>query len=393
MNIVELATKLVSFDTVSKYSSTCDMAEFICEYLSKLGFEIGEIPYLLKGDKRVNVIARINGKQSRVALSGHMDTVGYKGDWEPASEALILTPNIGRYYGRGIADMKLFLAIAMKVGEKVSTEKLDIPLALCFTSDEEIGCVGAKKLRHNGIHVADSIIIGEPTEMVPVYSHKGYVYISIELLGGGGHSYDPANGVSVVPALVKVLSELAKLEALLKGGVNDKKFDPSYPTINVGVVTTDQLDRNVSDRKKIKSEKNKIPKFCRIELEVRSIPGQNGKEIANVVEGLLGKQIGKVEVKIQLERSPSQPLATSINSKLVQIASRLSGYKPVTVCFNTEAGVLSGPGVEAIVWGPGSIKQAHSKSEFVDKKFFSPEIIDLYVKAISQLCQKGDAYV
>ena len=395
MNLLNLTKKLVSFNTVTSGSNTQDTADFISNYLENSGFKIELYPYANETDglKKVNLIARKGQGKSRLALSGHMDTVDFKGSWDEefSSNPLKLTfrktqaaPR-GIYCARGVADMKLFLAVAMKAGEAIQESELKSSFAICFTSDEEVGCLGARKLIKAGIHIADYIIVGEPTEMIPVYAHKGYVYPYFELFGKKGHSSDQRNGVSVVPALLEALKKISNLEKKLEG-IRDNRFKPPYPTLNVGVISTNgQYDRG---NKKIQviSSKNMLAEYCRLEMEIRTIPGQDSDEVLNILHELIGIKIGEVNVKFKKIRRPTPPMETSIDSLIVKVAEEITGKKAITVAYNTEAGIFNKGGAQSIVWGPGSIAQAHTNQEFVESKYFQPEIVDMYRQTIRKIC-------
>jgi len=395
MNLLDLTKKLVSFNTVTSESGTQDMADFISNYLEDCGFKIEFYPYTNETDKlkKVNLIARKGEGKSKLAFSGHMDTVGVNGNWdeEHFGNPLELTfrktqdyPK-GIYCARGVADMKLFLAVAIKAGEAIKKEGLKHPFALCFTSDEEVGCLGARKLVKMETHIADYIIVGEPTEMIPVYAHKGYVYPRFELYGKPGHSSDPHNGVSVIPALVEVLEKIFNLEKKLKG-IKDYRFHPPYPTLNIGVISTDGQYNDGNKIVQAISSKNILAGYCRLEMEIRTIPGQDSDEILNVLNELIGIKYGKVNVKFIKTRRPTPPMQTPNDSHIVKVAEEITSKKAITQPYNTEAGIFNKGGAQSIVWGPGSIIQAHSKNEFVEYKYFQPEIVDMYVKAIRSIC-------
>ena len=396
MNLFDLTKKLVGFNTVTNGSSTQDMADFISNYLESCGFRIESYPYVNETDglKKVNLIARKGRGNSRLALSGHMDTVGFKGSWdeEHFGDPLELTlrktqaaPR-GIYCARGVADMKLFLAVAMKAGEAIQASELKHSFAICFTSDEEVGCLGARKLVKTGVHIADHIIVGEPTEMIPVYAHKGYVYPCFELFGKKGHSSDPRrNGVSVIPALAEVLKRISDLEKRLEG-IRDNRFNPPYPTLNVGVVSTNGQYDNGNKRVQVVSSKNTLAEYCWLEMEIRTIPGQDSDEVLNVLNELIGSKIGKVNVKFRKTRRPTLPMETPRDSLIVKVAEEIADKKAITVAYNTEAGVFNKSGAQSIVWGPGSIAQAHTNNEFVELKYFQPEIVEMYIKTIRKIC-------
>src|SRR5919112_854916 len=75
-----------------------------------------------------------------LALVGHTDTVPFDPAW---TDALTLTERDGKLYGRGACDTKGFIAAALAALEALSSRKLRRPLALVFTADEEVGCLGA----------------------------------------------------------------------------------------------------------------------------------------------------------------------------------------------------------------------------------------------------------
>ncbi len=394
MDLQELTGKLVGFNTVTSGSSTQEMADFISNYLESAGFRIETYPYIneTEGLKKVNLIARKGEGESRLALSGHMDTVGFKGSWdEHFSNPLELTlrntqkyPK-GIYCARGVADMKLFLAIAMKAGEAIEAKDLKYPFALCFTSDEEVGCLGARKLVKAAGRIADYIIVGEPTEMIPVYAHKGYAYPYIELIGEPAHSCNQTKGISVIPALSLVIRKISDLEKKLKG-IRDYRFNPPYPTINVGVVSTDGEYHNGRTKVQVVSSKNMLAEFCKLEMEIRTLPGQDSGEVLNVLKEMIGTEIGKVNVRFKKKRQSSPPMVTLSDSFVVKTAEEISGSKAITQPYNTEAGIFNKGGARSIVWGPGCIFQAHTKQEFVEAKYFRPEIVETYIKTIRRIC-------
>lgn len=387
MKLIDLAAKLVSFDTVSK-NSNAEMADFLSNYLEKIGFKVSQYPYTdKKSVQKINLIARKGGEESFLALSGHMDTVPYEGNWGVKNDGKPTNPleliQIGQnFYARGIADMKLFLAIAMKAGEIIGESELKKPFALCFTADEEIGCVGAKNLvRKTGAYVGKYVVIGEPTEMVPLNAHKGYVYFSVNLEGASGHSSDPRNGTSVIPALHHVLGKLLKIEKALNQG-GDSRFYPSYPSLNIGIVNTNKKKDNTD----VESAKNMFAGNCRLEVEVRTLPGQSGRSVFEIIKSYLGENFGEVRINTKYERFPTPAMETSPDSLIVKTAMELSGKNLGVANFNTEGGVFTKEGSECVIWGPGSISQAHKKNEFMHLQYFKDDIVETYATLIRRLC-------
>lgn len=379
MRLKELAERLIGFNTVSPDSPTVEIADFIATYLEGCGFTIERYPYDLGGAKRVNLVARKGGPESFLAFSGHMDTVPFTtADWRMSKDPLKLVTIGDKVYGRGTSDMKLFLAIAMKAGEAVAASELKRPFALVFTSDEEIGCIGARKLvREQKVRLADHIVIGEPTEMVPITLHKGYMYVVVELRGKKGHSSDPTQGQSVVDlALVPVLNRLFTFKKKLEA-TKDARFAVPYPTMNIGTVQTPG------------SAKNIVPSYCRIELDIRPIPGQDPEELfsilRNYVENGIFEMTG-IKVRVRYARKASPPMETPTESPFTRAVMRIEGKQPQAVSYNTEGGIFNAEGFQSIIWGPGSIREAHKPDEFVEAKYFDPSVVDRYSALIRHMC-------
>mgnify|MGYP000052907826 CR=1 FL=1 len=376
LSLEELAKRLVSFNTVSPHASTRGIADFISEYLEHNGFKINQYPYRSGGVEKVNLIATKGGEECKLALSGHLDTVEPKKEWR--TDPFKLTLINDRYYGLGITDMKLFLAIAMKAGEIIEEKELRYPFALYFTSDEEIGCLGAKKLIRENIHLAKWIVIGEPTKLIPINLHKGYLYLVVEIFGKGGHSSDPRRGRNVIElGLPPVLATLNRLKKELET-IIDRRFDPPYPTMNIGVLTTGEG-----------ASKNTIADYCQIHLEVRPLPGQDIEEIYEIFNYMIRKSVEDIEgiqARVRYNRAPTLPLETPKESIFVRVVEKIAGEKVGAVCYNTEGGIFNAAGSQTIIWGPGDIRQAHKANEFAHICWFREEIVDKYVKLIRQIC-------
>ena len=395
LGLTELTERLVAFNTASPGAgnSTTDIADFISEYCEGAGFTIEQYPYhTTQGVENVNVIARKGGQKSRLALSGHMDTVAFNAEEWVGKKPLSLTARGNRCYGLGVADMKLFLAIAMQAGEAIDSSKLRNPFALCFTSDEEVGCLGMKKLRDTltdeSIHLADFVVIGEPTSMVPINMHKGYMFLKVEIgkksekgekKKRGKHSSDPRQSINVIEScLPLVLREIAVFKRKLEGIV-DERFNPPYPTMNVGVI-------NTSDD----AIKNVIPGYCKLELDIRPIPGQNipalYEALSHVLQNSLS-DIKNVPIKVSYVRAPTRPMETPGDALLVNVAKEITGKQALGVNFNTEGGILKNDlGIPSLIWGPGSIDDAHKPNEFIDRAYFQQSVVDQYTKLIQCIC-------
>lgn len=375
LNILRL---LVAEDTTS-YRSTTQIADIISNYLGEKGFSIEAQHYFLRGVKKTNIIAQKGSGHPRLALSGHMDTVPFDPTaWK--TDPLKLTRVGEQWFGMGVCDMKGFLAIAMVAGSRIPAEKLKHPFALVFTSDEEVGCIGAKNLVRERGQVADLVVIGEPTELQPFVLHKGYMYLKVILRGKRGHSSRPHEGISVIDALLPVLERIKSFNEHLTG-IRDVRLNPPYPTLNVGVVSTGSH-----------SAKNIIPEYCIIELDIRPIPGQNVDEMFRAFRHHISRgenTVGDVRVEIGYGRAPTPPMET-VGNALTRTIEEVMGQPATATAFNTEGGVFNSVGMQSTICGIGSIAQAHTPNEFVHASYLSPEIVERYTEVINKICGENE---
>ena len=398
MGLIELTEKLISFNTVSLESSTRLMADFMANLCEDAGFKVKPFIYTTGREitdgsskkrtemlEKVNLFASKGGEKPILGLSGHMDTVPFDPTkWQ--TDPFVLTKKGNNYYGLGMADMKLFLATAIITGSRISEFELKKPFALMFTSDEEVGCLGARNWLKNGnLFLPPSIVIGEPSELVPYNQHKGYLYLKIEIDRPKQsrkkievHSADPRIAPNVIElALLPILMGLLDLKQRLEK-ILSPEFDPPYPTLNIGVIKTGKG-----------SAKNIIAGECLIELDIRPVPNQNIEEILEKVKWLVQQaveDIDGIQAKVHLGRAPTPPMHTPKEAPIVQLVEKISRHTARAVCFNTEAGVFNTVGAQSVIWGPASIKQAHKSNEFVGARWFQEDIVEKYVTLIKSVC-------
>jgi len=379
VNPIDLARRLISFHTVSDITSTREIADFISNFLEPLGFEIEHHVYQRGGHEKVNVIARKGGPDTKLALSGHLDTVPFDtSKWN--TDPLNLTEkDNGRLYGMGACDMKGFIAVAMLAGAQMQDHKLAHPFALVFTSDEEVGCIGARNLVREKGSIAEMIVIGEPTEFTPFILHKGYMFIRITLTGVRGHSSRPAEGKNVTErALPTVIERILAFKNSLET-IHDYRLNPPYPTINIGKISTGD-----------DSAKNVIAEKCVLELDLRPVPGQDPFEVLDAFQRHVapGGIINGIDVDVRLARAPTPPFYTHPDSLIVKEAESMSGNAATSTSFNTEGGIFNLAGGSSVICGLGSIEQAHRPNEFVDGLYLQRAMVEKYVGLIDRICGK-----
>lgn len=365
--------ELVGIDTTSSRSNL-PLVERIEPWLRAAGFDVQRQAYKDdSGADKVNVIATKGPKQERaeLALVAHTDCVPFDPKWD---EALNLTLRDGKLYGRGSCDTKAYLACALHAGATVNASELKKPLMLVFTADEEVGCVGAKKLVDAGFGRSRFAIVGEPTSLTPIRAGKGYCLAEVEITGKEGHSAYPDSGASAIFAASRFLS---RLEAWAKSSLPsdaDVHFEPPHTTVNVGMVSGGKA-------------KNVIAGACRFVVEWRPIPSQPVEHIPQKLEALgaeLTKEDARLGVKVNVLRA-DRGFDTEAGGELVKFLQSESGKAPETVAFGTEAPQLTALGAQAVVFGPGDIRVAHQTGEHVpvDELHRCQEVLS---RAIAHFC-------
>ncbi len=280
---------------------------------------------------KANLIATAGEESSpALALVCHTDTVPYD-----SPKLVQPVERNGNIYGRGACDVKGFLACALDaIGEAREG------VAIVLTADEEIGCIGARHFVESQILRPRRAIIGEPTSLTPIRAGKGYCLAELRCSGREAHSAFPDLGESAISQAARVVLQAERIQQELKSDL-DPGFDPPYTTLNIGVIHGGRA-------------KNMVPGECTMLYEWRPIPHQ---QVDRALDQLSG-----CEIRV-LRRQPG--FATASSSALVATLADESGNAPATVSFGTEAPWIAQLGTECAVFGPGSMRVAHSEDEHV----------------------------
>ena len=358
----EILKNLVSYPVLPG-ESNLQLVNYIADYLQQHGIK-PELVY--SQDKtRANIFATIGPEvQGGIMLSGHTDVVSVAGqNW--ATDPFELFEKDNRFYGRGAVDMKGFLACCLASIPQWQKFKLKRPIQLGITYDEECGGFGAKRLAQwlaTSDFKPSYCIIGEPTQMAIIAGHKGGFEISTKVTGIEAHSCNPDNGVSAIHYTAKIISFiLEKGEQLKQTSTQDTLFNPPYSSFNIGKIIGG-------------SSVNTIAGQCEIEWELRPLPGDDGDEIVAEIDNYCQQQLlcemrkdfpaANIETDIKVF---VPPLAINKDSKTMELIANITGNNDYSVvAFGTDAGYFQHIGIDSVVFGPGSINQAHKPDEYID---------------------------
>ena len=191
----EILAQLVAFDTTSRNSNLA-LIEWVETFIAARGIAAHRVENA--DGSKANLYALIGPElEGGVVLSGHTDVVPVDGQpW--SSDPWVVTERGGKLYGRGVADMKSFLAVSLAHIDAALEAKIQRPLILAFSYDEEVGCLGAPSLIEDIVRVAPrpaAAIVGEPTSMKVVSAHKGIRSFFVEVTGREAHSSLPDQGL------------------------------------------------------------------------------------------------------------------------------------------------------------------------------------------------------
>jgi acetylornithine deacetylase len=378
----QLLAALIASPSVSSNTASLDMSnrgviDLLANWLNDLGFDCEILP-LSSNPRKANLIATLGKGDGGLVLSGHTDTVPFDHElWQ--SDPFTLTTRNNRFYGLGATDMKGFFPVAIEaaktfIGHKQQQKKLQQPLIILATADEESSMSGARELVSLGRPKARAAIIGEPTGLKAIRAHKGVMMEAVHVQGRSGHSSNPALGNNALEAMRFVLEDLLAFRDEMQTRYNNPQFSVPTPTLNLGCIHGGD-------------NPNRICGECEVHFDIRTLPGMDADELRMQLTVRLQPLAEKLGVNISLRALTTclPAFAQAADSELVKIAEKLTGHGSESVLFGTEGPYLQQLGMDTIVMGPGSIDQAHQPDEFLAHEQIEPAIA-IYRRMIEQYC-------
>ena len=366
-SVLDLLIEMISFDTVNEHISERHfpekkMMEQIESYALQWGFQVSRLPIAnTSANSAFNLLITYEAYKDApwLLFESHADTVDVKNMTVNPFIAEVID---GKLYGRGACDTKGSGASMLWALQKYS-QGVDKPnnIALLFVTDEEISKTGANSFV--GAQLSQlpwkpvGVIVGEPTMCRLVVAHNGVLRWKIRTKGVAAHSSNPANGRSAISAMAKLILEFERIYCAETNAIHPLtgRSACSINTINGG------------------SAVNIIPSVCEIEIDRRILPGEDPLDVRKSIQAVLDR-ISLADSSIEIETSepfidfPLDPLsnvefAAQISKSLDSLgfADELLG-----VAYGTDASTYSIAGLPAVVIGPGSIDQAHTKDEWIE---------------------------
>jgi succinyl-diaminopimelate desuccinylase len=339
------------------------MTEYLVDFFADL-----QVPYqrieVVPG--RCNVIARLDrpGSETTLLFDAHQDTVPVDGMTIPPFEP---TEREGRIYGRGACDVKGGMAAMLAAFARLVHERPAhaANVVVSCTCDEEFTVQGISDLtklwsdpdRRGSLldKRPDAAVVIEPTGLDVVVAHKGATRWKVRTRGRACHSSSPADGVNAIYRMARVLECLEEFADELPRRV------PPHPLCGPPTLSVGRIEGGISV--------NTVPDECAIEIDRRVIPGEGGIDaVAEVAEFLRQRLDFEVEMLPAWTRAPALPDGENLlwaDRLLPHVRAVCGRGEKVGVPYGTHASRLAAVGLPSVVFGPGSIAQAHTKDEWI----------------------------
>ncbi len=346
MDVKKILTRLVSYNTIRDNQNE-EIMDFIEDYLKKYNFTT----------ERVNkCLIAYNGKEPNIGFIGHTDTVDYE-SWD--GDPFILQEQGDKIIGLGACDMKGGLAAMLSAISTLDLTKNK--LALYFTNDEEIGFEGIKDIKD--YIIPKNIIIGEPTNNIPIYGTKGVLEVKIEFYGIKCHSSTPDKGISAISLCIKFIQEIREYyeKEIKQEIVTD--FEVPYTTMNIGMIKGGETVNSVAGK-------------CEISIDFRIAKLGHLKSISEEI----GKMLKKYNSKLTIRQS----IPPMINKDDIGFLERIASPKE-TKCYLTEGSYID---KHCIILGPGP-DTSHQKNEYVSLSSLE-KVENLYKKIVEYYNEERD---
>ena len=357
-----LLADMVSFDTVNhnisgKADAEVELARYLEEVAGGMGLQTRRLP--IAGESfNLLVTHQVDADGPWLLFESHLDTVTVAG---MTIDPFVAEIGEGRITGRGSCDTKgTGAAMLWALRRYAESGNGRTNVAIAYTIDEEIGKTGVRTFTGEQLATLGwrpvGAVIGEPTLLEPVVAHNGIARWKIHTRGVAAHSGDPSKGRSAISAMVRVVDAI------------EQRYVPSL-TVSHPLTGKAQCSINV-----IRGgvQVNVIPEQCEFEIDRRVVPGEDNATVVPAVERLLEELRGEFpEIEVEQQEPYLDPPLDPAGGEAFAgaVCGVLEGMgleaEPAGVYYGTDGSQFSAIGIPAVVLGPGSIEQAHTKDEWL----------------------------
>ncbi|NCP64709.1 MAG: acetylornithine deacetylase [Paraglaciecola sp.] len=365
-SFLEHYAQIISTSSISAFDEKIDKSnrpiiDLLAGWLADFGFSI-TIQSVPHTNNKFNLLAKLGSGEGGLLLCGHSDTVPFdEGRWQ--SDPFTLTERDGKLFGLGTCDMKGFFAFILEALQTLPLNKLKKPLYILASADEETSMAGARFFVEQQLIKPDMALIGEPTELVPIYKHKGHIAQSLNIRGQAGHSSDPAKGVNAIEIMYQAIGQLLDLQSSLREKYKDEAFSVPHVTMNLGHIHGGDGE-------------NRICGQCLLNFDLRAVPALSDQEALAMIDAALAPVRDRFPNRLSLDLMyPTAPaFACKDEQNIIELAEKLTGKPAKSANYATEAPFINHLGCDTLVLGPGSINQAHQPDEFMSLTYVDPTV-------------------
>lgn len=325
---------------------------YVADWLRRNGIDV-EIDTVLPG--RPNLIARLQGSRRAPHLlwEAHLDTVQVSGMTVDPFKPMLLD---GHLYGRGAVDDKGCLAAFMLALKSLVENPPACGVTFVAAVDEEFQFKGIVHHLARGERY-DFGIAGEPTELRIVRACKGCVRWTIDISGKPAHTSKPQEGIDAI--------EIAQdfLRYLRGSGIAGGSL---HPLLGESTLTCTMFHAGEGP--------NTVPATARLTFDYRTLPSQTGADVWNRIVELTAAFVQKLPAPARV--NVEEPFIDSIGMEVPERSPIVAAMRnvcssfgvnaePEGVPYGSDATKMTAAGIPSIIFGPGSIDQAHTADEFV----------------------------
>jgi acetylornithine deacetylase len=306
---------------------------------------------------RDNVIAELPGisVERRLLLEAHTDTVSVSGMTIRPFEPMIRD---GKLFGRGSCDTKAGLACMMAAVAWAKQQGIQPKSSIWMASviDEEFSCKGVLALCET--LRATAAIVAEPTELTTVIASKGVLRWRITAKGKQAHSSKVHLGVNAIEHMAHLIAALENYHRSLAS--------ITHPLLGCATGNIGLIEGGV--------QVNFVPDHCSIQIDRRLLPQEKVDQVLAGYQRVLDEVASRVpNSNFQMETPMlyDAGLETPSDASIAQLSCSVlkeMGYddRVEGVAYGSDGTHIRALGIETIIFGPGSIDQAHTECEFVD---------------------------
>jgi acetylornithine deacetylase len=377
LSFLEYYENIIKTPSISAFDEKIDqtnkpLIDILAGWFRDLGFSI-TIQQVPGTRNKFNMLAKIGSGEGGLLLCGHSDTVPFdEGRWQ--SDPFKVKQADGKLFGLGSCDMKGFFAFILEALKTTPLNKLNKPLYILATADEETSMAGARFFADQQMIKPSMAIIGEPTELIPIYKHKGHIAQSLNVRGKAGHSSEPEKGVNAIEIMYQAMGQLMDLQSKLKTQFHDEAFSVPHVTMNLGHIHGGDAE-------------NRICGHCKLNFDMRVVPELDDEQALAMIDEALAPVFAKYPNRLSMDLMyPTAPaFACRDEQNILALAEQLTGKKFQSANYATEAPFINQLGCDTIVLGPGSIDQAHQPDEYISLDFVNPTV-HILQQMISKVC-------